>query len=199
MLFPLLLSISSRLAQIVPMALIATAAILLMALFAKKALLISLASFGLVIYDKFKKKSHMYHYHVTPSHKNYVNDKYYVTEDPHKYAVYSDEYHNSHRQKHNSGYLNDKYYVTEDPYKYAVYSGENHNSHRQKHNSGYLNGKYYVTEDPYKYAVYSGEYHSSHKQKHNSGYQPYGDDSDFILQQISAETSKWYQKAAMGT
>jgi hypothetical protein len=133
MLFPLLLRISSRLAQIVPMALIATVAILLMALFAKKALLISLATFGLVIYEKFKKKSHIYHYHVTPSHKNYLNDKYYFTEDPHKYAVYSDEY------------------------------------------------------------------HSSHRQKHNSGYQPYDDDSDFILQHISAETSKWYQKAAMGT
>jgi hypothetical protein len=133
MLFPLLLSISSRLAQIVPMALFATATIFLMALFAKKALLISLASFGLVIYEKFKKKSHIYHYHVTPSHKNYLNDKYYVTEDPQKYAVYSDEY------------------------------------------------------------------HSSHRQKHNSGYQPYDDDSDFILQHISAETSKWYQKAAMGT
>jgi len=158
MLFPLLLSISSRLAKIVPMALIATVAIFLMALFAKKALLVSLATLGLVIYEKFKKKSHIYHYHVTPSHKNYVNDKYYVTEDPNKYAVYSDPYHSSHRQKQNSGYLNDKYYVTEDPHKYAVYS------------------------DPY---------HSSHRQKQNSGYQPYDDDSDFILQQISAETPNW--------
>ena len=199
MLFPLLLSISSRLAQIVPMALTATVALFLMALFAKKALLISLATIGLVIYEKFKKKSHIYHYHVTPSHKNYVNDKHYVTEDPHKYAVYSDTYHSSHRQKHNNGYLNDKYYVTEDPHKYAVYSDTYHSYHRQKHNNGYLNDKYYVTEDPHKYAVYSDAYHNSHRQKHNNGYQPYDDDSDFILQQISAETSKWYQKAAMGT
>jgi len=154
------------LAQIVPMALIAMAAILLMALFAKKALLISLATFGLVIYEKFKKKSHADHYHVTPSQKNYLNNKYYVTEDPHKYAVYSDEY---------------------------------HSSHRQKHNSGHLNNKYYVTEDPHKYAVYSDEYQSSNRQKYNSGYQAYDDDSDFILQHISAETSKWYPKAAMGT
>ena len=166
MLFPLLLSISSRLAQIVPMALTATAAIVLMALFAKKALLISLATFGLVIYDKFKKKSHIYQYHVTQSDKNYVNDNYYVTEDPHKYAVYSDAYHSSHRPKHNSDYLYDKYYVTEDPHKYAVYSDASHSSHRPKH---------------------------------NSGYQPYNDDSNFILQQISAETSKWYEKAAMET
>ena len=137
-----------------------------MALFAKKALLISLATLGLVIYEKFKKKSHINHYHVTPSHQNYLNDKHYVTEDPHKYAVYSDKYHSSHRQKHNNGYLNDKYYVT---------------------------------EDPHKYAIYSDEYHSSHRQKHNSGYQPYYDDSDSILQHIAAETSKWYQKAAMGT
>jgi len=170
-----------------------------MALFAKKALLISLATLGLVIYEKFKKKSHINHYHVTPSHQNYLNDKHYVTEDPHKYAVYSDEYHSSHRQKHNNGYLNDKYYVTEDPHKYAVYSDKYHSSHRQKHNNGYLNDKYYVTEDPHKYAIYSDEYHSSHRQKHNSGYQPYYDDSDSILQHIAAETSKWYQKAAMGT
>ena len=188
MIFPLLLSISSRLAQIVPMALIATAAFFLMALFAKKALLVSLASFGLVIYD-IKKKSHIYHYHVTPSHKNYVNDKYYVSEDPHKYSVYSDEYHSSHGQKQNSGYLNDKYYTTEDPHKYSVYSDEYHSSHRQKHNSGYLNDKYYITENPHKYSVYSDEYHSSHGQNHNSGYQPYDDYSDFILQHISAKTS----------
>ena len=132
MIFPLLLSISSRLAQIVTMALAATIAIFLMAMFAKKALLISLAAFGLVIYDKFKKKSDIHYYHVNPSHENYLNDRYYVRDDTHKHAVYSDEY------------------------------------------------------------------HSSPRQQHNSGHQPYDDDSDFMLQLISAETSKWYQKAAMG-
>jgi hypothetical protein len=105
MILPLLLNISSRLAQIVPMALAAVIATFLMAAFAKKALLISLATLGLVIYDNFKKKSHIlvYHYHVEPSHKNYLTDKYYVRGDPHKHVVYADEYHSSHRHKHNSG------------------------------------------------------------------------------------------------
>jgi hypothetical protein len=133
MLFPLLLSIASRLAQIVPMVLTAKMAIFLMALFAKKAFLISLATLGLVLYEKFDKKSQTYHFHLKPSNKNYLNDKYYDTEDPHKHAVYSDEY------------------------------------------------------------------HSSHRHTHNSGYQPYDDYNDVILQHISADTSKWYQKAAMGT
>jgi hypothetical protein len=104
MLFPLLLSIASRLAQIVPMTLIAMMAIFLMALFAKKAFIISMTTFGLVIYEKFNKKSHTHHFHVKPSNKDYLNDKYYVTEDPHKQTVYSNEHHSPHRHTHNSGY-----------------------------------------------------------------------------------------------
>ncbi|GFG37406.1 hypothetical protein Cfor_04279 [Coptotermes formosanus] len=114
------------------MAFTAMLATFVMALLAKKALLISLATFGLVIYDKLKKKTHILHYHVKPSHKNYLTDKDYVRGEPHKYAVYSDEY------------------------------------------------------------------HSAHRHKHNSGHNPYGDTSDFILQNILADTSKWYQKDAMG-
>lgn len=86
------------------MALSAMIATFLMAFFAKKALLISLATFALVIHDKFKKKGHTIHYHVEPSHKTYLIDKYHMNGGPHKYAVYSDGYQSSHKQNVNSDY-----------------------------------------------------------------------------------------------
>jgi hypothetical protein len=77
------------------MALAAMTATFVMAVLAKKAFLISLAAFGLMLYDTFRKKQHIVHYHVEPSHENHIISSYYVTAEPQKYASHSDESHNS--------------------------------------------------------------------------------------------------------
>jgi hypothetical protein len=77
------------------MALAAMIATFVMAVLAKKAFLISLAAFGLMLYDTFKKKHHIIHYNVEPSHENHIIGGYYVTAEPQKYASHSDESHSS--------------------------------------------------------------------------------------------------------
>jgi len=85
MLFPLLLSISSRLAQTVTMALATMVATFVMAVLAKKAFLISLAAFGLMLHVTFKKnkkKYHIVHSFVEPSRKKRTIDSHYITSEP---------------------------------------------------------------------------------------------------------------------
>jgi hypothetical protein len=104
MLFPLLLRISSRLAQIVPMALAAMTATFVMAVFAKKAFLISLAAFGLMLYDTFRKKHNIVLYRVEPWHENHIINGYHITAEPQKYASHFDESHSSQRKNDYSGH-----------------------------------------------------------------------------------------------
>jgi hypothetical protein len=84
------------------MALAAVVATFVMALFAKKAFIISLAAFGLMLYDTFKKKEHhVVHYVAEPSHENHVNT-YHFTE-PQKYTAYSDDGHSYDWNEHYGG------------------------------------------------------------------------------------------------
>jgi hypothetical protein len=86
------------------MALAAMAATFVMAVFAKKAFLISLAAFGLMLYDTFRKKRYIVHYHVEPWHENRIISSYYVTDEPQKDASHSDESHSSQRKNDYSGH-----------------------------------------------------------------------------------------------
>jgi hypothetical protein len=104
MLFPLLLRISSRLAQIVPMAIAAMTATAVMAVFAKKAFLISLAAFGLMLYDTFRKKPRVVNYLAEPSHRNNIIGSYYVTAEPTKYIPLSGVSHASEWKNYYSGH-----------------------------------------------------------------------------------------------
>lgn len=104
MLFPLLLRISSRLAQIVPMALAAMTASFVMAVLAKKAFLISLAAFGLMLYDTFWKKRRIVHRHGEPSYENNIIGSYYVTAEPQKHVSHSGESHSSQWKNYYSGH-----------------------------------------------------------------------------------------------
>lgn len=70
------------------MALAALATTFAMAVLAKKAFIISLAAFGLMLYDTFKKKEHrVVHYVAEPSHENRIIDNYYFTTEPQKYTT----------------------------------------------------------------------------------------------------------------
>jgi hypothetical protein len=86
------------------MALAAMIATFVMAVFAKKAVLISLAAFGLMLYDTFRKKHYTVHYRVEPWHEKHITSGYYITAEPQKYASNSDEIHSSQWKNYYSGH-----------------------------------------------------------------------------------------------
>ncbi|XP_069674111.1 uncharacterized protein [Periplaneta americana] len=82
MLFPLLLTIASRIAQVVPMAFAIMTATFGMVVLAKKAFLISMAAFGLMLYQTYKHKEKSIHYVVEPLHENHVINTQHIEVPP---------------------------------------------------------------------------------------------------------------------
>jgi hypothetical protein len=78
------------------MALAAMVATFVMAVLAKKAFIISLAAFGLMLYDTFRKKQHhVVHYLAEPSNENHIIDSYHISTEPQRYTAHSDDGHSS--------------------------------------------------------------------------------------------------------
>jgi hypothetical protein len=63
-----------------------------------------LAAFGLMLYDTFKKKHRIVHYHVGPSQGNNIIGSFYVTAEPQKYVSHPDESHSSQWKNYYSRY-----------------------------------------------------------------------------------------------
>jgi hypothetical protein len=86
------------------MALAAMMATFAMALFAKKAFIISLAALGLMLYDKYKKKEHrVVHYFAQPPHKKHISDSYYITNEPQEYTAHTEDEYSFEWDKYDSG------------------------------------------------------------------------------------------------
>ncbi|PSN52995.1 hypothetical protein C0J52_01147 [Blattella germanica] len=91
MIFPLLLNIASRLAQVVMLTLASMASTFVMAALAKKAFIISLAAFGIMVYDMYYKKRERVHYHI-PIPKHHETTEGHGNE-PYNYMAHAESEH----------------------------------------------------------------------------------------------------------